>query len=263
MDPRDKYRSVNYNLLHNIICIVSNYNYAWYMTNDQTCNVIYSCDDICVESRPDHLAYNSEDIGSSSTSSSSLKGLLVTMNNQPCINQTNGKCCENNNCATFAAGHLSSNNNYLYGHFEWYSVRTGHSYNDNNSPNGPSNEFTCLSCYTNTPIHNEIAMCVSHDSTQIHCGYWYNNTANVQKTANINSSQNVAQTYNNFHFHWNSKEILYMLGDETLWHVTSDDPKLLPYHACQVRIILRPIHNSTYQGPSYLFIESFSYQEES
>ena len=183
------------------------------------------------------------------------------MNNQPCINKTNGECCQGNTCAKFASGHLSSKNSYLYGHFEWYSVRTGHSSNDKNSPNGPKNEFTCLSCYTDNPIHNEIAMCVNHDSTQIHCGYWYDNTENIKIVSN--SNQSVAQTYNNFHFHWNSKEILYMLGDDTLWHVTSDDPKKLPYEPCSLRVILRPTDNSTFEGPSYLFIESFSYETES
>ena len=53
------------------------------------------------------------------------KGLLVKMDQSPCKTDPNA-CCEGSKCADYAAGHLSSVNTYLYGHFEWYSTRPGH-----------------------------------------------------------------------------------------------------------------------------------------
>ena len=67
-----------------------------------------------------------------------------------------------------AVGHLGSNDFFPYGDFSW-RVRIAHA-PDGSAP--PSNAFTCLSLYTNTYAHNEIAWCFSaaEDGHLVHAG---------------------------------------------------------------------------------------------
>ena len=208
------------------------------------------CDDICFIAMPDHLTYNSSDISSNSGNN---KGLLVTLNDIPC-NTNKSSCCSGSKCANYAAGHLTSKNYYKYGHFEWYSTKVAHG----NSTNidGPMNEFTCMSCYTDNPVHNEIAMCVNHTSNQIHCAYWYNNKMN-RKIITINDV-NLEESYHDYHFKWSDSVLEYFYDDETLWKITNNESEL-PYESCSIRIILRPTGDPTYKGPAYFFVDKFSW----
>ena len=215
----------------------------------------------------DPKKYNNDPNGQDEddTRSSSIpKGLIIAMNDMPCVNSTNKECCENSKCATFASGHLSSQNTFLYGHFNWNSVRTGHSSDDNNSPDGPENELSCLGCYVDTPTHNEISFCIHHDATRVHIGYWFNDTAHKSKYVDVPSDiGELSESWNDFSYHWNSDEILFELGTYTLWHVTKEDSEIgIPYLPCALKFILRPQNNETYLGPSYLFVESFQWTSE-
>ena len=217
------------------------------------------CDDICFEERPDHLTYNATDI---TDVNKTKMGLLSVLDDIPCVdpktNKTTKGCCDSSGktCARYAAGHLSSKYYHKYGRFEWKSVRVGHG--DINNPMGPSNEFTCLSCYTDHPIHNEIAICVDYNSNQYHAAYWTNNTMN-RRIVTLDKDVILAESYHDFHFEWTDKSLVYGLDDTTIWEIDVNDPKQVPFEMCNMRIILRPTHNETYQGPSYLFIEQYSY----
>ena len=197
---------------------------------------------------PDHLEYNTADIDNTSTN----VGLLSTLNDIPCKDDPSK--CDN---AAYASGHLSSVDTYLYGHFEWYSSRIGHG--DKSHPKGPTNEFTCFSCYIGSPVHNEIAMCIDYDSNQLHCAYWYDSTMH-RNIVTLDGSVILAESYHNFHFKWTNNTVEYFLDDKTMWKVTSNDPKKVPYEPCNIKIILRPTGSNTYQEPAYLFVDEFSYQ---
>ncbi len=62
------------------------------------------CDSICFIGRPFCINYNYADC-----------------DNDPCATDPSA-CCEG---GQYAAGHLTSRNYYIYGHFEWYNMRPG------------------------------------------------------------------------------------------------------------------------------------------
>ena len=101
-------------------------------------------------------------------------------------------------------------------------------------------------------------MCVNYNSNQLHCAYWYDNTMH-RNIVTLDDNIILAESYHNFHFKWTNNTVEYFLDDKTLWKVTNDDYKKIPYEPCSVKIILRPTDSDGYQFPAYLYVDKFSY----
>ena len=110
------------------------------------------------------------------------------------------------------------------------------------------------------PVHNEITMCLNHTTNQIHAAYWYDQTEHG-KIITLSDNADLSTTYHNYHYFWNETEINFMLDATSLWRITSSESKL-PTEACQIKIILRPTKNPTYDGASYLSIQKISWKPQ-
>ena len=127
-------------------------------TDIEHCN-----DGACFLASPDHLDYDPNN------------GLTINLNQSPC-NTTSDGCCVGSKCASWASGHLRTNDVSLYGTY----TMTGHPAHAPDGSMPPTNAFSCWTpAYIGSP-HNEIALCFSgFDPTTLHLSYWYDATVRV------------------------------------------------------------------------------------
>lgn len=205
-------------------------------------DIEHCSDGACFQARPDHLSF------------SPTSGLTVRMDESPC--NTTGGCCNGSLCASWAAGHLITTSNYLYGTYSMIG-KPAH------APLGgvpPNNSFACWTpLYTNaTGVHNEITTCfqVADGTHQMHCSYWYANDAGHVIQKSISFDWTAAS--HNYTVVWTPTSLTWLADGVTVYTTSGVAGQSIPNVAGSMRVILRPL-NKTYLGDSVFTISSMSY----
>ena len=156
--------------------------------------------------------------------------------------------------AEIAVGHLGTPTFYGFGDFEW-RARVHHA-PDGSAP--PENSFSCLSTYSNSPIHNELAWCFDASEVhEAHLSYWYD--ANMHRTI-VWLEADLTAGLHTFTTVWRPDGIDWLVDQTVVHQVRGTAGNDLPWEPMSVRVILRPVNRpSVFLGPARLDLAHVSY----
>jgi endo-1,3-1,4-beta-glycanase ExoK len=199
--------------------------------------------------RPDHVLFN-HDLGG--TNSPGKGGQLLLDNYGPTCSSS----------AEISVGHMSSKSNYSYGRSGWY-VRVAHT---SSGGDPPSNAFTCVSLYVNSPEHNEIAICWPPlNTSEVHLNYWVGDTIDNDKDhqKKLNLGFDAAKEFALYEAEWTPSSLRFYINGKLVWDLSGEAGVSLPWEPMSHRLIIRPNNDpSDYLGDAqmslgYVFFEPF------